>query len=503
MIGEVLANRYEIQQQLAKKTGRRTLLARDLNTYELVVIKLLSFNSEFEWNDFKLFEREAKTLKNLSHTSIPNYVDYFEIKKPLQGFVLVQSYIPSQTLEEYIKSGRTFTEAEVKQIGTKVLDILIYLHSLSPPVIHRDIKPSNILLGNRTGNYVGDIHLIDFGSVQASGLSNDSSTRTVVGTYGYMSLEQFGDRAVPASDIYSLGATLIFLVTGIHPADLPQKDGCIKFENFTSLSDGFIRWLKAITEPTLEIRIQSAREAVFALKQLEVKKNNFSDTCSQIIRGDWYWDGKNWISKSKQLLQNNFPGKFNSNKLKLSKPQGSKIKLRKNESDLEILIPPMGFHPSLIFLTLFSVALNSLTLLWTVVAINSGAFPANILFASLSLPFWASGFFFIYGLIFSLFGKTRLCVDKEQISKFYELLWFKFQRPVASRKKDIHRLTYIPRHFIKDSEGKKTKVFAQLIISTQTRKYKFQDGGAIASESELEWLASELSDWLNLPVSSD
>ncbi|MGD1914302.1 MAG: serine/threonine protein kinase [Rivularia sp. (in: cyanobacteria)] len=499
MIGEVLANRYEVLSQLAKKAGRRTLLVRDLQTLELVVIKLLSFDSDFEWDSLKLFEREARTLKNLSHTSIPGYIDYFEVETPYVGFALAQIYIPAQTLEQYIKSGRTFTEAEVKQIGTKLLDILIYLHSLSPPVIHRDIKPSNILLADRTGNHVGDVYLIDFGSIQTANFS-ESGTRTVVGTYGYMPLEQFGDRTLPASDIYSLGATLIYLVTGTHPADLPFRDGRIVFEDLTSLSDQFTQWLKAVTEPTLEKRIDSAAQALLCLEQ--VKPNVFSPTnsFSEFIRGAWYWDGKNWIPNTQQLVSNGFHNKFNSNAVKLTQPRGSRITLHKGEDNLEILIRPIGFHSSLVFLGLFTTAWNSLTLLWTVGAVSSGVFPINLLFAFLSLPFWGSGLFLIYSCVFSLFGKIRLCLNKERISKIYEILGFKFQRPSASYKKDIHKLTYIPRHFVKDSEGDKTEVFAQLIISTGVRKYKLQDGGAIASPSELEWLASELSDWLNLPI---
>ncbi|MEO0684801.1 MAG: serine/threonine-protein kinase, partial [Cyanobacteria bacterium J06649_11] len=220
MIGELLDNRYSIISLLGKKAGRRTFKVRDLDSLELAVVKLLCFNDDFEWDDLKLFEREARTLKNLSHGSIPGYIDYFEVKKPLFGFALVQNYIRAQTLEQHLISGRTFTEAEVKQIATKILDILVYLHSFSPPVIHRDIKPSNILLSDRSGNSVGDVYLIDFGSVQSAAIK-EVGTRTVVGTYGYMSLEQFGDRTVPASDIYSLGATLIYLITGTHPADLP------------------------------------------------------------------------------------------------------------------------------------------------------------------------------------------------------------------------------------------------------------------------------------------
>ena len=503
MIGQLLNNRYEVLSLLGKKVGRKTIMVRDVHSLKHFVVKLLSFQDDFEWDDLKLFEREAQTLKNLSHPNIPSYIDYFEVETPMKGFALVQSYIPTQTLEQYINSGRIFVESEVKQIATKILDILVYLHSLSPPVIHRDIKPSNILLADSTGNHVGDVYLIDFGSVQ-NAVVKEFGTRTVVGTYGYMPLEQFGDRSVPASDIYSLGATLIYLVAGSHPADLPVRDGRIQFEDLTSLSSEFTRWLRATTEPTLETRIKSASEALALLQQPKLNQNNFYNSFfnsfPETIRGDWCWDGKNWIPKDRHLLVNSFQNKFNSKLLKLTKPSGSRVTLAKNKDNLEIQIPPIGFHPSLIFLGLFATAWNSLTIIWTVGALSSSVFPINLLFAVLSLPFWGSGLFFTYSFIFSLFGKVRLCLGKERITKFYEILGFNFQRPGTSYKKDINKLTYIPRHFVKNDHGEKTEVCAQLVISTGARKYKLQDGGAIANECELEWLAHELSDWLNLPI---
>jgi hypothetical protein len=294
-----------------------------------------------------------------------------------------------------------------------------------------------------------------------------------------------------------LGATLIYLVTGTHPADLPVDNGRIVFEHLTCLSSEFTQWLKALTEPSLSKRLSSASLALTALQQSN------SNTFSQFIRGDWYWNGKNWISKSQQLLVNSSQNKFapGGGVLKLTKPSGSRITLHKDEDNLEILIPPIGFHPSLAFLGLFATAWNSLTLLWTVGAVSSGVFPINLLFAVLSLPFWGSGLFLIYSLVFSLFGKIRLCLGKERITKFYEIFGLNFQCPTASDKKDINKLIYIPRHFVKDSNGEKIEVVAQLIISTGLRNYKLQDGGAIASQSELEWLATQLSDWLKIPVS--
>ncbi|HEY9302640.1 MAG TPA: serine/threonine-protein kinase, partial [Phormidium sp.] len=266
MDSQILGAHYQIHQELGKKAGRRTILCSEQATGELVVVKLLTFNSDFEWDDLKLFEREAEALKNLSHPAIPRYLDYFEINaSELKGFALVQSYIPAQSLSHHVKGGRIFTEIEVKEIANAILKILMYLHRQNPSLIHRDIKPSNILLGDRSGNSVG-IYLVDFGSVQTVA-AQEGATRTVVGTYGYMPPEQFGGRTVPASDLYSLGATLIYLLTGVHPTDLPQREFRIQFEQKTNLSLTFSDWLRRMCEPNLENRFDSAYQALQALNQ--------------------------------------------------------------------------------------------------------------------------------------------------------------------------------------------------------------------------------------------
>jgi eukaryotic-like serine/threonine-protein kinase len=100
--GEILHDRYQIQRQLGKNAGRRTLLAHDLQTQELVVVKLLSFDNDFEWDDLKLFQREAETLKALSHPAIPQYLDYFELELTYgKGFAFVQNYVEGRSLEEH------------------------------------------------------------------------------------------------------------------------------------------------------------------------------------------------------------------------------------------------------------------------------------------------------------------------------------------------------------------------------------------------------------------
>jgi serine/threonine protein kinase len=271
-IDTILANRYQIQSQLSQKAGRRTFLALDNQSQDLVIIKLLRFDADFQWDDLKLFEREADTLKNLNHPAIPQYLDYFEVEE-MGSFALVQTYIDAPSLETAVKQGRKFSADEVIELADRLLSILTYLHSQHPPIIHRDIKPSNILLTNRSGNSIGDVYLVDFGSVQTVA-SKDGGTITIVGSYGYIPLEQFGGQTTMASDLYSLGMTLIYLLTGTHPAQLHQVNGQVKFT--AEIENSFKRWLEKMTQPHLDKRFDSARLAQIALNSKDESYGDFN-----------------------------------------------------------------------------------------------------------------------------------------------------------------------------------------------------------------------------------
>lgn len=272
-INDILHQRYRLQKTLGKTAvGHQTWLAFDQNTKEQVTVKLLAFNPQMKWEELKLFEREAQILQALDHPFIPKYIDYFDIDKSLgEGipwFGLVQTYIEGQSLQEMLDSDYHFREKEIKSIAQQILTILIYLHELCPPVLHRDIKPSNLILSRDNS-----IYLIDFGAVQSQA-SVTGVTFTIVGTGGYAPLEQFWGRAVPASDLYALGATLIHLLTGVCPLDLPQKNSRIYFEDKVTISPHFCHWLQGMTEIILEKRMSSAREALNYLNTPQ--KNLFS-----------------------------------------------------------------------------------------------------------------------------------------------------------------------------------------------------------------------------------
>jgi serine/threonine protein kinase len=272
---QILQNRYQLQRQLGNNGVRQTWLATDLQAIDAdnsqVVVKLLAFGGTVQWEDLKLFEREAQILKQLNHSRIPKYIDYFCIDDRSLWFGLIQEYIPGESLKEQLVQGKRFTEKQVRKIAAEILNILMHLHELNPAVLHRDIKPSNLIWGEDN-----HIHLVDFGAVQDRA-TKEGVTFTVVGTYGYAPMEQFGGRAVPASDLYALGATLVHLLTGTSPSELPQKDLRIQFAERVNISPSFVNWLQKMVEPAPEQRFTTAREALDSLKSglaAKPKENN-------------------------------------------------------------------------------------------------------------------------------------------------------------------------------------------------------------------------------------
>ena len=487
MLGEeqILRDRYHIQCQLGHNSGRRTLLAQDLQTQELVVLKILTFNSDFRWEDLKLFEREAETLKSLSHPAIPRYLDSFELHLPdRQGFVLVQTYIPATSLQEWIKRGRTFSEEEVTQIAKALLNVLSYLHSGNPPVIHRDIKPSNILLtSDRSAHQVGDIYLVDFGSVQTA--VREIGTMTIVGTYGYMPPEQFSGRAFPASDLYSLGATLIYLVTGIQPADLLQEDLLLEFEPATHLAPSFVQWLKQMTHPNRKQRFSSAQAALATLEQ-------------------------------PSLLQLPSVASATSTSLILQKPDYSQVSLHKNAEILEICLPPEtsngGSGCTISFLFCFNI-MSLMALIGSFPSGNAGLILISLFLASV-------GFSSLWQAFYISRVNTHIYIDRKSI-KVTQIAW-KIRRLVfqASRS-NLYKLTYVKRLYRRDSEAGIMEVPPELKIWATEGAVNYTDGSSsyrigqsLSTDSEtrfygylttqeLDWLAQELSNWLEIPITRE
>jgi serine/threonine protein kinase len=256
---------YQVIRELGRnqEAGRITYLAHALKSQQQVVIKEFSFTHTFpDCSGLKAYEREIEILQQLNHFRIPRYVDSFETST---GFYLVQEYINARSLALQ----HSFEPEEIKQIALSILEILIYLQNQFPPIIHRDIKPANILVDEQLNAY-----LVDFG------LARKQDAKTVLsslaaGTPGFMSPEEdFGYPLTEASDLYSLGATLICLLTHTRSVNIRQLiDESDRF-NFDKLSPEisprFCSWLMKMLEPNWKHRYVNADMALIALQPIQV-----------------------------------------------------------------------------------------------------------------------------------------------------------------------------------------------------------------------------------------
>ena len=221
------------------------------------ILKELRLNNLSDWKRLELFEREAQTLRHLDHQGLPKLLDFFKDANDTR-LCLVLEEMPGRSLLDWLADGWRPTESEAKDLATQVLKHLSYLHQHHPPIVHRDLKPSNILRDAQ-----GHISLIDLGAAQH--LLHPEGGRTVVGSFGYMPPEQFSGQASPRSDLYALGATLVHLLSGRSPAEIPLDGLRLDFAPFVYVSSDTQEWLSRLLAPDPNQRYASAKEALYAL----------------------------------------------------------------------------------------------------------------------------------------------------------------------------------------------------------------------------------------------
>ena len=438
--GQLLQGRYRLVRTLGENQQRQTWLAIDESTEpgNQVVVKLLSFANAVDWQMLKLFEREASILQQLAHPRIPAYCDYFSINDQHHWFGLVETYIPGKTLKELLESSRRFSEDEIRNIAIEVLEILQYLHQLNPPIYHRDIKPSNLIWGDDER-----IHLVDFGGVQDKAPAI-GSTFTVVGTYGYTPIEQFGGRTIPSSDLYALGATLLHLLTGVPPADLPQKNLRFDFKLLVNLSPKLVGWLDKLIEPDAQNRFPTAEEALQVL--------NTTAPAHSLGRERYQVKQPRAISQP---------------------PAISRVRLLRTDTQLKIeLKPPFEVSKpvaliglgafALIFVTFLPLAIIAIVIAYTSISMERG-----------------------YSAICCEDGKLTLYRHFPGVPQFK---WDKKALSIDSVQDVIH-------HNLNFTSGKSVGRTRVITIRTMNREWVF---GRSLTLEEGDWLVAELKSWLSL-----
>ena len=464
--GDIIADRYCILHLLGQGGIGTTYAAEDLQTQQRVAIKVLTLIRAQDFKILELFEREAKILSQLDHPAIAKYIDYFQIDKPRDRlFYLVQQLAEGQSLASLIEKGWRPSEDEVKAIAEKILEVLIYLQALTPPIIHRDIKPQNIIYNSifqsisnqeKSSENINSLFLVDFGAVQDVYHNSLTGGSTVVGTYGYMAPEQFRGQAVLSTDLYGLGTTLIFLLSQKLPSELPQRKLKVNFRPYVTISQDFANWIDHAIEPAIEDRFTSARQAMAVLRNEQA-----------------FFDPQ------------------------YTPPLDSRIRLLKDLGTLTISVQPIWLKtkysrmfiliPSLsVMIPILISWLSSVIFIESQYVFNNSGL--SILIIALSLiGIWA-----IAAFLNAIASRINLTIDPEYFH--YERWFFKFR---------IQNLKGETKHILKANFKNSALVLnrkapikvCNLLI--QSRNYRF---GCFLSEPEKEWLISEINDFLAKPA---
>lgn len=225
---------------------------------QLQVLKEMNANVAKIPKAQELFEREASTLKTLKHPGIPKYYDFFlEVDKKY----LVMELVHGLDMEKHIRRTGVAPVKQAVEWMIQTCEVLNYLHQLPVPIIHRDIKPGNLLIRNLDKRIV----VLDFGAVKEVGMP----TGTRIGAEGYSAPEQVQGRPVTQSDLYAIGPSLIFLLTGTSPLRFYKRDDSFHQFNWDELTQIPRRLqvvIRRVTELNPSDRYQTAKELIRALR---------------------------------------------------------------------------------------------------------------------------------------------------------------------------------------------------------------------------------------------
>ena len=256
----VWGGRYAVDSVLGEGSQGSTFVGTDLKTGVRVALKVFDLGRARDWKSAQLFDREVETLKNVEHPGIPQFLDVV-VDDDTGARAIVRTLIPGDSLAHVQQQEGPLGEAALWRVLVDVVQVLSALHERPSPIIHRDIKPQNLI---RTPD--GKTCVVDFGGV---GHVRDTAGSTVVGTFGYMAPEQLYGAQTPATDVYALGATLLFLATGIQPEDLPRNGLAVDVDaSCPRLSPKLRTLLTSMLRPDPTQRPSSARALQAELDRL-------------------------------------------------------------------------------------------------------------------------------------------------------------------------------------------------------------------------------------------
>lgn len=210
---EAVTDRYAVERRIGKGGMGIVYLAWDLVLDRPVALKVLPSDKAADSDLRERLLREARTAARLAH---PNIVPIHAIEEHDNFVFFVMSYVPGETLRQVVKECGPLPLPEAVRLMSEIASALGYAHVNG--VVHRDVKADNVLLDSMSGRAV----VTDFGIARAAGAQTITGIGEIMGTAQYMSPEQMaGDTVDSRTDLYSLGVTAFYSLTGELPFDAP------------------------------------------------------------------------------------------------------------------------------------------------------------------------------------------------------------------------------------------------------------------------------------------
>ena len=255
--GTVYEGKYEILRVIGAGGMGAVYMARETDSGRICAVK----EQRVTARERERIHTEINIQGRLKHPALPKLYSVIEKEDVI---VIVMEYIRGMTLAELIAGEGSIAEDRVRRWALQLCDILCYLHNLPEPVVYRDLKPSNIMIGPQD-----ELHLIDFGiAIEYEDWNNPS--KAVMLTRGYAAPEQYDSRYASdaRTDLYSLGVTLHYLLTGKKPTEPPYGFRRIRSYN-KNLSYAMEELVRRCLQPRPDQRYENAEELFRALSDLD------------------------------------------------------------------------------------------------------------------------------------------------------------------------------------------------------------------------------------------
>ncbi|MBK6088756.1 serine/threonine protein kinase [Ruminococcus difficilis] len=257
-LGVIIDNTYQLTEYINRGGMSIVYLAENIRLGNRWAVKeIVKTNDEYNRLYIDALIHEANMMKDLDYPAFPRIVDIIEDDYALY---LVMDYIEGKTLEEILFEEGPQPEERVIGWGVQLCDAMSYLHNQPSPIIYRDMKPSNVIMKPD-----GSLRIIDFGVARVFHPEKTNDT-VALGTKGFAPPEQYVGQTDERSDIYALGATMRYLLTGVNPRSNEAVDYPALYAQM-GLSDKMIRILDKCTAINPADRYQTDSELCEALTE--------------------------------------------------------------------------------------------------------------------------------------------------------------------------------------------------------------------------------------------